>query len=174
MGLRGVGKSTLGAALAPRLGGSFIDLDDITPAILGKSSPAACLTELGEPAFREAERRALDDPRVLSASVVSLGGGTPTAPGAAELLLRRARAGAHVIYLAASPATLRARLRRDDPSARPGLLGGTALDEVERLFTARDPIYRSIATSVVEANGDTALVLERVSWLVGASPNRPA
>lgn len=158
MGLRGSGKTTLGPALAARLGsstsgGAFVDLDEITHTMLGAASAAEALHRFGEPAFRAAERRALDEPRVLTASVVGLGGGTPTHPASEVELRRRAAFGDRLLYLRASPETLRARLAATDLSARPSLTGADVLDEITVLFARRDPLYRGLASAVIEIDG---------------------
>ena len=82
------GKSTLGKALAERLGAGFVDLDERIVAEAGMSIPELFKTR-GEPAFRDIESKVLQE--VVSASyeklstlnfelstltVVSLGGGT--------------------------------------------------------------------------------------------------
>ena len=82
------GKSTLGKALAERLGLGFVDLDERIVAEAGMSIPEIFKTR-GEPAFRDIESKVLQE--VVSASyeklstlnfelsaltVVSLGGGT--------------------------------------------------------------------------------------------------
>ena len=82
------GKSTLGKALAERLGADFVDLDERIVAEAGMSIPELFKTR-GEPAFRDIESKVLQE--VVSASyeklstlnfelstltVVSLGGGT--------------------------------------------------------------------------------------------------
>jgi shikimate kinase len=153
LGLRGSGKSTVGRLAAERLGGAFIDLDDLTPALLGCATAAEALRSHGEPAFRAAERRALDDPRVRSAAVVALGGGTPTFPPSAEELRARAAAGDHLLYLRASAATLRVRLAATDLSTRPSLTGADPLAEVATLWARRDPAYRALATRVIDVDG---------------------
>jgi shikimate kinase len=167
MGLRGSGKTTLGPMLAARVGGAFVDLDAITPAVLGVASAAEALRRFGTPAFREAERHALGDPRVLAAAVVGLGGGTPTHPPSEAELRRRASAGDRLIYLRAAPATLRARLAATDLTARPSLTGAGVLNEIETLFAVRDPIYRSLSSAIVEV--DDAAEAECVERLVRAA-----
>ena len=68
------GKSTLGKALAERLGLSFVDLDERIVAEAGVSIPEIFKTR-GEAAFRDLESKVLRD--VISGpKVVSLGGGT--------------------------------------------------------------------------------------------------
>ncbi|MCH7962234.1 MAG: hypothetical protein IIC49_07845, partial [Planctomycetes bacterium] len=85
MGLRGSGKSTIGREFAAASGRTFIDLDELTLVRLGTESVAEAWARFGESAFRAAEREELD--RVLRSrpsgrTIVALGGGTPTAPGA--------------------------------------------------------------------------------------------
>ncbi len=84
--------------------------------------------------------------------VVSLGGGTPTAPGAAESLRRLTERGdCAVVYLHAPPEMLADRLRGEGAQGgRPSLTGRGAVEEVGDVYVARDELYRSLATAVVE------------------------
>ena len=169
MGLRGSGKSTLGRLVAQHAGLTFVDLDDVTTSLLGPGTLPEVWATHGEPAFREAEVRALRE-RVLAAGlprqVVALGGGTPTAPGAAELLRDAAWRGAiELVYLRGSPEELRSRLAQTDTSSRPTLTGGGTLDEIGRIFAARDGGYRALASRVIEIDGRS--VDELVTQLAG-------
>ncbi len=154
MGLRGSGKTTLGRLVAERIGGRFVDLDDRTTAILGHDSLREAWESVGEVGFREGEVRALreqlgacDGP----ARVLALGGGTPTAPGAPDLLRDLTRNGSAVlVYLRGSPATLRDRLRSAKNIDRPSLTGIGVLEEIEQVFNARDQLYRDLATEVID------------------------
>lgn len=159
MGLRGSGKSTLGRLVAARLGLGFIDLDDVTVELLGGKSVPEVWSSVGEAGFREAEARGLAE-RVLAPGsarrVVALGGGTPTAPGAAELLRGAAGDGRIVlVYLRGRPETLRARLEDGGADDRPSLTGKGTLAEIEGVFAARDELYRGLATAVVEIDGES-------------------
>ncbi|USN99259.1 MAG: AAA family ATPase [Phycisphaeraceae bacterium] len=156
MGLRGSGKSTVGRLLAARLGLGFADLDDLTAAGLEKPNAGAAIRAHGFEAFRKAEAAALG--RVLSREglVLALGGGTPTAPGAADLLRDRVRSGAELVYLHASPDELRRRLESTDTASRPSLTGAGTLDEIARVYLERDPAYRALCTRVVETEGREA------------------
>lgn len=150
MGLRGSGKSTLGALLARRSRRKFVDLDDITPGLLGRASPAEALDLDGEDAFRRAEVQALTDALKRGASVIALGGGTPTAPGADQIIRAASTRGdALSIYLRAEASTLRDRLAGTDVSSRPTLTGGGTLEEIDALLAARDPLYRDLADAVI-------------------------
>lgn len=147
IGLRASGKSTLGRGLAAALARPFIDLDDATAALMRAQSAAEAINTQGLSAFRLAETQALRDVLAFpSPHIIALGGGTPTAPGAADLL--RAAMGdgkACVIYLRAQAATLQARLRQSDTATRPSLTGASVVDEVPVLFAQRDELYTLLA-----------------------------
>jgi shikimate kinase len=156
MGLRGCGKTTVGRELARRCGVPFIDLDEITPRVLGCATAGEALRSLGEPAFRAGEAQALRDTLASApaAYILALGGGTPTAPGAASVLQDEAgRPRSHLVYLHAPPATLRDRLRGENPIDRPSLTGRPVLEEIGEVYAARDGLYRSIASMLVEVGG---------------------
>lgn len=167
MGLRGSGKSTLGCGLADALGRVFVDLDDRTAAALGFDTPGEALRTHGEAMFRKAEadalRAALREPGV----VLALGGGTPTAPGAADLLRERAGDGSiAVLYLHASPETLAARLSVSGAPDRPALVGDDPVSEITTLYGQRDPLYRELAGSVLHLEGvsEEAARAMAVAW----------
>ena len=173
IGLRGSGKSTIGREFAAASGRTFIDLDELTLVRLGTESVAEAWARFGESAFRAAERDELD--RVLRSrpsgrAVVALGGGTPTAPGADDLIRGAVASGrVSALYLRARPDTLRARLAASDHSDRPSLTGAGTLAEVEQVFNARDGLYREIASIVIETDDlDKAGVVAAIEAAVGA------
>jgi len=152
IGLRASGKSTVGPLVAAELRLPFIDLDPLTAQELGESSAAKAFLTKGQAAFRMAEATALS--RVLQSSapaVIALGGGTPTAPGFAQLLADYPDA--TLIYLRATPTTLRARLANTDTASRPSLTGKGTLDEMAEVFAARDPLYRALAHLEIAVDG---------------------
>lgn len=154
MGLRGSGKTTVGRLAAARLGLAFIDLDDATSAALGAATVADAFRAAGEKAFRAAETGALSRALAGDGRVVALGGGTPTAPGAADLLRRERDAGrARLIYLWADAQTLRTRLAATDLSQRPSLTGADPLTEIDAMLARRDPLLRELADEVVDTVG---------------------
>lgn len=156
IGLRGSGKSTLARLLGEQLGTRAIDLDDRTAALLHAPSPGDAFRKAGQAAFRAAEARALSTALAENPRVLALGGGTPTAPGAADQLRLWAAAVPglrKIVYLAASPQTLAARLADTDPASRPALLGGAdPLAEIAAVHAIREPLYRALATDVLDAD----------------------
>jgi 3-dehydroquinate synthase len=144
IGLSGTGKSTVGPMLARRLRRRFVDTDALIEAETGRSIPDIFSTD-GEPAFRRLEAqalaRALDDP----GSVIATGGGI-VEPEANEPLLGQAL----VVWLAAKPETLAARLAAGSPrhAVRP-LLGSEPLAALHAQLARRAQRYASFADWVV-------------------------
>jgi shikimate kinase len=149
IGLRGSGKSSIGPRLAALLGRTFIELDLLTAARLGATTAGEGLRVKGDAAFRAAETESLREALTGQDRVIALGGGTPTAPGAADLIRQQQLAGlARVIYLRASGPGLRERLAAD-PSDRPSLTGADPLVEIEAVLAVRDPLYLALSDDVV-------------------------
>ena len=158
IGLRGSGKTTLGARLADELGRVFVDLDDESARVLGCDGAGEAIVEHGMEAFGVAVCAAFGAVVEQWGGVVSLGGGTPMADGCVGLLKGE---GCRVFYLKALAGTMRERLSRADNSDRPSLTGGDVLDEIEEVFGERDSLYMGIAESVVHTDGvsvDSVLV----------------
>jgi len=150
IGLRASGKSTLGRVVAQRLGRAFVDLDEVTSELLGASGAGEAIASHGIEKFRAAESEALASVLAGSDQVIAIGGGTPTAPGCAEMLESDP---CRVLYLRALPETLRERLRHTDNTDRPVLAGDDVIGEVEMLFDQRDGLYRSISETVIHTDG---------------------
>jgi len=151
IGLRASGKSTVGRLLGAALGREFVDLDDVTPRLLGSDDVRGAWSAHGEAGFRAAEARALAQELSGAGRVLALGGGTPEAPGAAAMLRDARDAGrAVVVYLRADAAVLRERLRQADNANRPSLTGAGLLDEIEDVLARRDGAYSALADLVVE------------------------
>ncbi len=181
MGLRASGKSTVAGLLAAEVGSRLgtgvkcVDLDDRTAAVLKCASCGEALRTLGEAAFRAGEGEALRavlEEMKGGGGVLAFGGGTAMFPAARALIEERAGEGAlRVVYLHARAGVLKERLKGTDLQTRPSLTGAGVVDEVEGLYAARDPVYRSLAErwgAVVEVEGVTPTeVVERVLKAMG-------
>ncbi|MGQ0626908.1 MAG: shikimate kinase [Phycisphaerales bacterium] len=151
IGLRGSGKSSVASGVASALGRTWVDLDPITCSLLNCATVQEAWMVNGQQTFREAETRALRQTLSDENLVVALGGGTPTAPGAAGLIRQaQATACAAVVYLRARPETLRERLARTDLVTRPPVKGSDPLAEIEQLLAERGPLYESLADEIVD------------------------
>jgi chorismate synthase len=129
VGPMGVGKSTVGAAIASRCRLPFIDLDARIEKRLGVSV-AEFFAREGEPAFRDRENEELILVESEAPSVVALGGGAVLRPSNWQVM----RDAGVVVHLDADPETLLERLRAENvPLERRPLLAGA--DPLERLRT---------------------------------------
>ena len=133
------------------------DLDNRTARLLGYRAAGEALQAIGLGAFRQAEFEALSHAiEVRGARVIALGGGTPTAPGAEELLNDAASAQqVWIIYLRASAALLQDRLRAGGASSRPSLTGASPIEELPAVLALRDPMYARLASSIIDVDGVT-------------------
>jgi len=152
LGLRTSGKTTLGALAAKKLNLPFLDLDDLTAKVLNQPSAGDAIRKLGLKTFRAGEVEALRMSELQSVGVLSLGGGTPTDPDAQAALAAMKESGSRIVYLRATPATLRGRMAKTDLSTRPSLTGNNPIDEVDQIFRERDPIFRSVAEITIDVD----------------------
>ena len=136
VGLRGAGKSTVGARLSDAIGADFIELDALIEQEAGMSLRE--LFELrGEAHYRLLEREVLE--RVLRAPgavVIAAGGSIVTAGDT----WRRLQEGARTIWLQASPASHLERVRAQG-DLRPMEGRPNALAELEAILDERAGLY---------------------------------
>jgi XRE family transcriptional regulator, aerobic/anaerobic benzoate catabolism transcriptional regulator len=136
IGLRGAGKSTLGAALAERLGCGFIELDKTIEREHG--APAATLFEVyGQATFRRYERECLA--RIVaedSAAVIATAGGIV----ADETTFSQLLAQTHVIWLTATPADHMRRVM-EQGDFRPMARNREAMNDLVAILSAREAAY---------------------------------
>ncbi|RSM61274.1 shikimate kinase [Amycolatopsis sp. WAC 01376] len=148
IGPPGSGKSTVGPALAARLGLAFRDTDDDIVASAGKPI-TDIFTEEGEPAFRALEEEVVAKALAEHDGVLSLGGGAPITPGTRERLARHT-----VVFLNVGMA---AGVQRAGLStARPLLAGVNPRATYKSLLDARLPVYREVATIEIDTDRLTA------------------
>lgn len=148
IGFMGAGKTSVGRALAARMGWRFCDLDDVIEQREAKTI-AEIFTAAGEAGFRRAESDALSellqDPSRRHDLVVALGGGTFAQPANRAVL---DAAGAVTVLLEAPLEELRRRCKVDK-TVRP--LAGDR-DRFAELFELRRAAYQ-LATHTVNTTG---------------------
>ena len=137
VGMMGAGKSTVGQVLAQQLGYQFFDTDAVIEQATGQAI-ATLFAELGEPGFREMERRVLGELAAYTRLVVATGGGIVTQPENWGIL----RQGV-VVWLDVPITELHRRLQTDTtrPLLQTGELGTrlqTLLDERRSRYAQAD------------------------------------
>ncbi|MGI5951141.1 MAG: shikimate kinase [Brooklawnia sp.] len=145
IGLPAVGKSTVGAIVARRLGLRFVDVDALIETQAGRPITEIFATD-GEAGFRALELAATVS-ALTDGGVIALGGGAVTNPA-----LRQALAGHRVLWLRASERVAVQRVGHSD--IRP-LLRGDVAGKWRALAAAREPLYAQVATLVIETDGRT-------------------
>ena len=146
IGMPGCGKTTVGRALAGKLGRTFVDLDEEIVRRAGTSIPEIFARE-GEAGFRERESALVREFGERTGLVVSTGGGVVT---------RREN------YIPLKQNGLLLHLRRD-PAALP--TDGRPLSQAtapEELWRRRAPLYAAFADGEIDNNGPLAGTLEQI------------
>lgn len=137
IGMRGAGKSTLGARLASDTGNRFVELDSEIEKDTGM--PLAEIFSLyGQSGFRAIEKRALE--RVLKENeraVISVGGGVVSEEETFDYLL----SSCYTVWIKAQPEEHMSRvMAQGDFRAMAG--NDQAMDDLRRILEAREPLYR--------------------------------
>jgi XRE family aerobic/anaerobic benzoate catabolism transcriptional regulator len=157
LGLRGAGKSTLGAKLAAALGVPFIELDREVEREAG-AELGEVFALYGQEAYRRFERRALE--RVLranEAAVIAVGGSLVTDPDTYRLLLDHCR----TVWLKAKPEEHMNRVIAQG-DMRPFKGRSAALDEIRKLLADRDRLYARADTTVETSGRSLKAALEEL------------
>lgn len=153
IGPMGAGKTTVGRRLAQVRGLPFVDADQALELRTGVDIPYIFEKE-GEPGFREREAQLIDELSAQDRIVLATGGGAILREETRQRLSERGC----VIYLHAS---VRQQLQRTaNTTHRPLLQTAESRHAVlSRLFEQRDPLYRAIATLIIETDGRNARTL---------------
>ncbi len=166
VGLRGAGKSTLGAQLAARLRVPFYELDQQIEHELG-ASLGSIFSMYGQDTFREAEAHVLDRlTRAHKRCVIATGGSLVLEPRTYELLRERC----FTVWLRASPEDHMDRVVAQG-DLRPIRGREHAMAELRTILKQRERLY-ALADAVVDTSGtDEAQSLERLLGLVDSTPS---
>lgn len=146
IGMPGSGKSTVGAALAARLGRKFIDIDDEIVRAEGVSIPEI-FARGGEDEFRVVEHRVLERFTRLSGAVIASGGGAVTREDNFDLL----RQNSYVVWL-------RRDLDKLPTDGRPLSQRGN----LEVMYARRRPLYEAASDFPTDNNGTVSETVEAI------------
>jgi XRE family transcriptional regulator, aerobic/anaerobic benzoate catabolism transcriptional regulator len=150
IGLRGAGKSTLGAMLARQLEVPFFELDRLIEQESGVSL-SSIFDLYGQSGFRRLERRCLDSvierhPRF----VLATGGGLVSEPATYERLLTMC----YSVWLKASPEDHMQRVVAQG-DMRPMTDNRESMQDLQHILDAREPLYRQ-ADLVIDTSTHSA------------------
>ena len=164
-GFMGTGKSTVGPALARRLGVPFVDADEEIEREAGKRVRELWQEE-GEAGFRAREaavvERLLAEP---SPKVIALGGGAVTVERTRRLLVERAV----IVTLKATPETIVARA--GEVAARPNLaVGPDPVARARELLSQRAAAYAEAHLTVDTEANDVDAVVEAAAAVARRDP----
>ncbi len=158
IGMPGSGKTSLGEALARRLGRPFVDTDALIVQAAGKPIEAI-FAEQGEAAFRDLEEAAVARVAKETGQIISTGGGS---------ILRRA----NTDRLRQNGVLLHVYRPLEQLSIGAGRPLSQSRANNEALWQARAPLYASAAHCGIENIGSPALAAQRAydAFLAAARP----
>jgi XRE family transcriptional regulator, aerobic/anaerobic benzoate catabolism transcriptional regulator len=149
IGMRGAGKSTLGAKLAEETKNRFVELDKEIEKDTGM--PLEEIFSLyGQSGFRAIEKRTLE--KVLKENeraVISVGGGVVSEPETFDYLLSHC----YTVWIKAQPEQHMSRVVAQG-DFRPMAANDQAMEDLRRILEAREPLYRK-ADLVLDTSGSS-------------------
>ena len=165
VGLRGAGKSTLGPALAKRLGLPFVELNKEVEKEAGMAL-GPIFSIYGQAGFRQLERRCLD--RVISrypGVVLATGGGIVVEPATYELLLHSF----YNVWLRAEPEEhFRRVMAQHDARIATPQLHEEAMANIVGALNARRKLYALAHASIDTTGRQPGVLVDELAGLVQA------
>lgn len=134
IGMPGVGKTTVGQALADLTGRTFIDCDDAFEGLY--EFPSDYIMRHGEADFRAKETAILSSLQSERGLIIATGGGVITRPENFALLRQNGR-----LYWLQRPL--------ESLSTEGRILSGNTLEKLRQLYKVREPLYRQFAQEII-------------------------
>lgn len=151
----GTGKTTIGRAVAQRLQYQLFDSDHEIERQEGRTIPEI-FASVGEPAFREMERRFIQSGHPTSRCVVACGGGLVVQPG----MLQELQARGVVLCLHASLETILKRTAAN--RNRPLLQVEDPMERIRSLYLQREPVYKRAGSVILTDHRPTTDIVSHV------------
>jgi len=171
IGMMASGKSTVGKALAARLGWDFFDVDREVERRTGVTV-AEIFEKEGEAGFRRRETEMMAELTIRPGCIVAMGGGAPLFEVNRKLLKRGL-----VVRLLSTVSDVLARTRFD--TTRPLLRSEDPVAKIRELMLAREPVYAEVSDVEVsttrthpEVVADRILAMKEVQDVVREAEKR--
>lgn len=171
IGMMASGKSTVGKALAARLGWNFFDVDREVERRTGVTV-AEIFEKEGEAGFRRRETEMMAELTIRPGCIVAMGGGAPLFEVNRKLLKRGL-----VVMLLSTVSDVLERTRFD--TTRPLLRSEDPVAKIRELMLAREPVYAEVSDVEVsttrthpEVVADRILAMKEVQDVVREAEKR--
>ena len=171
IGMMASGKSTVGKALAARLGWDFFDVDREVERRTGVTV-AEIFEKEGEAGFRRRETEMMAELTICPGCIVAMGGGAPLFEVNRKLLKRGL-----VVRLLSTVSDVLERTRFD--TTRPLLRSEDPVAKIRELMLAREPVYAEVSDVEVsttrthpEVVADRILAMKEVQDVVREAEKR--
>jgi shikimate kinase len=135
IGFMGTGKTSVGRLAAEQLHFNYLDTDELIQTHTGRAI-ADIFRKDGEAAFRDLERKLVEDLIGLTKTVIATGGGLPVNPQNLTSLKTHSL----VVCLWASPEKIWERVKNQ--SHRPLLEEADPQKKIRELLAVREPFYK--------------------------------
>ncbi len=152
IGMPSSGKSTLASRIAKHLNREFVDLDLEFERVYGET-PAQCIINSGELAFREKESKIVKEVCKKSRLVIATGGGAVKREDNQKAI----KANGICFYIKRDLSLL---ITKNRPLSN----GDNALQE---MYLERNPIYLKLADYVIENNADIDSAIDKIKNIIG-------
>ena len=158
IGFMGAGKTTVGRALARRLGVGFVDVDTEFASRHDGLTTGEYIRQFGMKVFRFEEQLTLKEiAKTAGKFVVATGGGVPVFPGNLEIM----KSSGLVVHLSVPLEVIEARMTNEELAKRP-VWSMRTREELDRLYQERVAIYNQADLNVDGAR-ETGGIVEDIA-----------